>query len=146
MNSPSLSKSTPRSGNGNSVIAAVSVSMTSAPLRATNGRHSVQPVAMSVKTIVCTKLPAADVPECATKVHFDESRRRIVPVAECADRHCSSDYRTQAGPTSPSATRDQPNLTQQAVDRRWTDRQHQSTDRFVDRELPVPLQCRQQHR
>jgi hypothetical protein len=67
MNWPSLSKSTARSGNGNNTIAAASASMTIAPLRATSGTHSVQPVATSVSTIVCTKPPAADVPECATK-------------------------------------------------------------------------------
>lgn len=33
----------------------------------TAGTHSVHPVAISVNTIVCTKLPDEDVPECATK-------------------------------------------------------------------------------
>src|SRR5262249_39888674 len=42
-------------------------SMTKALLRATSGKHSVQPVAISVSTMVWTKLPAAEVPACATK-------------------------------------------------------------------------------
>jgi len=67
MKAPSLSKSTPRSGNGNSSLAAASASITSSPLRTRTGTDSVQPVAMSVRTIVWTKRPAAEVPACATK-------------------------------------------------------------------------------
>lgn len=44
------------------------IAMITLPLsRVRTGMHSVQPVAMSVSTIVCTKLPDEDVPECATK-------------------------------------------------------------------------------
>ncbi|WP_164759713.1 hypothetical protein, partial [Mesorhizobium sp. M5C.F.Ca.IN.020.29.1.1] len=35
--------------------------------RVRTGTHSVQPVAISVKTIICTKLPDEEVPEWATK-------------------------------------------------------------------------------
>ncbi|WP_167549750.1 hypothetical protein [Ensifer aridi] len=35
--------------------------------RVRTGTHSVQPVAISVSTIVCAKLPDEDVPEWATK-------------------------------------------------------------------------------
>src|SRR3954447_17271490 len=35
--------------------------------RTSNGPHSVHPVAMSVKTSVCTKLPLAEGPLCATR-------------------------------------------------------------------------------
>lgn len=54
---PSLSKSTPSSGNGNSSRALAIASMTSVPSRVRTGKHSVQPVATSVSTSVWTKLP-----------------------------------------------------------------------------------------
>ena len=67
MKAPSLSKSTPFSGNGKSSSATCSASSASAPVRIMTGTHSVQPVAMSVSTMVCAKAPAALTPECATK-------------------------------------------------------------------------------
>ena len=63
MKTLSLSKSTPRRGKGNSVLAFVIASMTSAPSRNTTGTHSVHPLAISVSTKVWMNNPAADGPE-----------------------------------------------------------------------------------
>ncbi|AZN97996.1 MAG: hypothetical protein EOQ42_00595 [Mesorhizobium sp.] len=55
------------SGKGNNDLARLMAAMTRPLPRVRTGTHSVQPVAISVKTIVCTKLPDEEVPEWATK-------------------------------------------------------------------------------
>ena len=66
MNALSLSKSTPRRSQGNRFCARLIASTTSEPSRVTNGRHSVQPVAISTIVSVWMNEPATDVPPCAT--------------------------------------------------------------------------------
>ncbi|WP_246529639.1 hypothetical protein [Microvirga zambiensis] len=67
MKALSLSKSTPSSGKGNSDRACWIAAITRPPSRVRTGTHSVQPVAISVRTMVWTKLPEDEVPEWATK-------------------------------------------------------------------------------
>lgn len=62
-----LLKSTPRSGNEKSRCACCVAATTRLLSRLRTGTHLVHPVAMSVSTIICTKLPEEDVPEWATK-------------------------------------------------------------------------------
>jgi len=66
MNALSLSKSTPRKGQGNRHRTCFIASTTSEPSRVTNGRHSVQPVATSTIVSVWINEPANDVPLWAT--------------------------------------------------------------------------------
>src|SRR5512132_4486008 len=87
MNVPSLSKSTPRSGNGNSVRAAASASITSAPLRTTTGTHSVQPGRDIRQDHRLHEAAGRRGPGMGEEVDLDEARRRIVPVAERANRN-----------------------------------------------------------
>ena len=67
MNTLSLSVSNPSSAKGNSLRNSLSTSVSSRCSRTNSGAHSVQPVAMSVSTKVCTKLPFATGPLCETK-------------------------------------------------------------------------------
>lgn len=60
----SLSKSTPRRWKGKNDRACLIATITLPLSRVRTGTHSVHPVAISVNTIVCTKLPDEDVPEC----------------------------------------------------------------------------------
>ncbi len=61
MKALSLSKSTPSSGKGNSDLAHLMAAITRTLSRVRTGTHSVQPVAITVSTIVCTKLPDEEV-------------------------------------------------------------------------------------
>src|SRR3954468_21312930 len=67
MNTLSLSVSNPSRSEGSSLRSSVKTSLSRPCSRTSNGPHSVHPVAMSVKTSVCTKLPLAEEPLCATK-------------------------------------------------------------------------------
>ena len=67
MNTLSLSVSNPSSGNGMRWRISLNTSANSFCSRTSNGAHSVQPVAMSVSVKVCTKLPLAVGPLCATR-------------------------------------------------------------------------------
>src|SRR5665811_1383943 len=67
MNTLSLSVSKPSRGKGSRLRTSVSTSVSSLCSRTSNGAHSVQPVAMSVNVNVCTKLPLAVGPLCATR-------------------------------------------------------------------------------
>ncbi|MHC2899828.1 hypothetical protein ACVIU4_011044, partial [Bradyrhizobium barranii subsp. barranii] len=59
--------SKPRSAKGNCLRNSVSTVLSSVCSRTISGAHSVQPVTTSVRTRVCTKLPRADGPLCATR-------------------------------------------------------------------------------
>ncbi|WP_292465664.1 hypothetical protein [Mesorhizobium sp.] len=52
---------------GTTALARLMAAMTRPLSRVRTGTHSVQPVAISVKTIVCKKLPDEELPEWATK-------------------------------------------------------------------------------
>jgi hypothetical protein len=67
MNTLSLSVSNPSNGNGSRLRTSPSTSVRSVCSRTSSGAHSVHPVAMSVSVSVCTKLPSAVGPLCATK-------------------------------------------------------------------------------
>src|SRR5438105_167553 len=67
MNTLSLSVSNPRRAKGSSLRISLSTSVNSRCSRTSSGAHSVHPVAMSVNTRVCTKLPFATGPLCATR-------------------------------------------------------------------------------
>src|SRR5215218_3987655 len=67
MNTLSLSVSNPSRSKGSSLRSSVKPSLSRPCFRTSNGPHSVHPVAMSVKTSVCTKLPLAEGPLCATR-------------------------------------------------------------------------------
>ncbi len=67
MNTLSLSVSNPSRANGSSLRNSLSTSVNRRCSRTNSGAHSVQPVAMSVSTKVCTKLPFATGPLCATR-------------------------------------------------------------------------------
>ncbi|RUV60626.1 hypothetical protein EOA85_09050 [Mesorhizobium sp. M5C.F.Ca.IN.020.29.1.1] len=67
MKALSFSRSTPSRGKGKNERACWIATITLPLSRVRTGTHSVHPVAISVNTIVCTKLPDEDVPECATK-------------------------------------------------------------------------------
>ena len=67
MNTLSLSVSNPSSANGIRRRISLSTSVSSFCSRTSSGAHSVQPVAMSVSVSVCTKLPFAVGPLCATR-------------------------------------------------------------------------------
>jgi len=66
MNALSLSKSAPRISHGNKLCARVIAATTRLPSRATSGRHSVHPVAISTIVSVWMNEPATLVPPCAT--------------------------------------------------------------------------------
>ena len=74
--------------------------------RSSTGTHSVQPVAMSVSTKVCTKLP----PRSSRSARRSRPRRtpaaRIIPVAEGADRDGAADCSS-----APPAAGDPPRAT-----------------------------------
>src|SRR3954468_15370543 len=67
MNTLSLSVSNPSRSKGSSLRSSVKTALSRPCSRTSNGPHSVHPVAMSVKTSVCTKLPLAEGPLCATR-------------------------------------------------------------------------------
>src|SRR3954453_7306478 len=67
MNTLSLSVSNPSRSKGSSLRSSVKTALSRPCSRTSNGPHSVHPVAMSVNTSVCTKLPLAEGPLCATK-------------------------------------------------------------------------------
>ncbi len=67
MNPLSLSVSKPSKANGIRSCIALRTSVSSSCSRTSNGAHSVQPVAISVSVSVCTKLPFAVGPVCATR-------------------------------------------------------------------------------
>ncbi len=67
MNSLPLSVSTPRRGNGIVGRRRASASTTRPLSRTRSGRHSVQPVAISVSVRVCTKLPSTVPPPWDTR-------------------------------------------------------------------------------
>src|SRR5713101_6449685 len=67
MNTLSLSVSNPSRAKGSSLRISFSTSVSSRCSRTSSGAHSVHPVAMSVKTRVCTKLPFATGPLCETR-------------------------------------------------------------------------------
>ena len=67
MNSLPLSVSIPSSGNGNIPRAGWSACTTPCCVRCSNGKHSVQVVATSVKVSVYRKAPSALPPQCATR-------------------------------------------------------------------------------
>src|SRR3954463_11773503 len=67
MNTLSLSVSNPSRSKGSSLRSSVKTSLSRPCSRTSNGPHSVHPVAMPVKTSVCTKLPLAEGPLCATR-------------------------------------------------------------------------------
>ncbi len=67
MNTLSLSVSNPSKGNGSRLRTSPSTSVSSVCSRTSSGAHSVYPVAMSVSVSVCTKLPSAVGPLCATR-------------------------------------------------------------------------------
>ncbi|WP_287355184.1 hypothetical protein [Mesorhizobium sp.] len=70
-------RQTAAQGQGNRERACLIAMITLPLLRVRTGMHSVQPVAISVSTIVCTKLPDQDVPECAQQSRAaDLSNRR----------------------------------------------------------------------
>ena len=110
MKAPSLSKSIPFKGKGNSVCAARSAFSTSAPDRNTTVTHSVQPVAMSVSTSACTKAPAVLTPECATKSTSRKpapdrpSRRTSAPELTSVPQSCRPARVVLARPQSASQT------------------------------------------
>src|SRR5512133_3547324 len=139
MNAPSLSKSTPRSENVNSLRAATSASITSAPLRTTTGTHSVQPVATSVSTIVCTKLPAADVPAWATKSTSTKPGGGSFQSPNVR-RNRTPYRRAEACAPAPAAARDEPHPAQQPVHAGRADLQQQAADLGVNRQSTVPLE------
>src|SRR4051812_46122804 len=67
MNTLSLSVSNPSRSKGSSLRSSVKTALSRPCSRTSNGPHSVHPVAMSVNTSVCTKLPLAEGPLCATR-------------------------------------------------------------------------------
>src|SRR3954454_18563358 len=67
MNTLSLSVSNPSRSKGSSWRSSVKTALSRPCSRTSNGPHSVHPVAMSVKTSVCTKLLLAEGPLCATR-------------------------------------------------------------------------------
>src|SRR3954465_8506 len=67
MNTLSLSVSNPSRSKGRSLRSSVKTALSRPCSRTSNGPHSVHPVAMSVNTSVCTKLPLAEGPLCATR-------------------------------------------------------------------------------
>src|SRR6202166_90755 len=67
MKTLSLSVSNPSNANGSSLRSSVNATVSTVCSRTSSGAHSVQPVAISVKTRVCVKAPFANGPECATR-------------------------------------------------------------------------------
>ena len=67
MKTLSLSVSNPSNANGSSLRISVNATVSTVCSRTSSGAHSVQPVAISVKTKVCVKAPFANGPECATR-------------------------------------------------------------------------------
>src|SRR3954470_8522862 len=91
MNTLSLSVSNPSRSKGSSLRSSVKTALSRPCSRTSNGPHSVHPVAMSVKTSVCTKLPLAEGLLCATPLRQHPaadraSPRRCAPPERSADR------------------------------------------------------------
>src|SRR5512132_645633 len=139
MNAPSLSKSTPRSENGNSLRAATSASITSAV--AHDDRHAFGPAGRHIRRH--HRLHEAAGGRGAgmgDEVDLDEARRRIVPVAERANRNRTPYRRAEACAPAPAAARDEPHLAQQPVHAGRADLQQQAADLGVNRQSTVPLE------
>ncbi|WP_292572401.1 hypothetical protein [Mesorhizobium sp.] len=132
MKALSLSKSTPSRGKGKSERARLIATITLPLSRVRTGTHSVQPVAISVSTIVCTKLPDEDVPEWADKIDFDEAGLRIIPIPEGPYRHRSADRRTHSRSTTLAAMSHNAHHRQKPIHRRRAYRQQLAAERVID--------------
>jgi hypothetical protein len=80
------------------------------------------------------------------KIDLDKPGWWVVPIAERPHRHGAAHRRAKARAPPATAARYQAHRREQAIDCRRADRQEQSANRLVDRQLAMPLQSRQQHR
>jgi hypothetical protein len=76
-------------GKGSSQRNSPSTSVNSRCSRTSSGAHSVQPVAMSVSTKVCTKLPFATGPLWLTRSASTNHGRRVIPAIKRAHWHAA---------------------------------------------------------
>ncbi|MCF6102600.1 MULTISPECIES: hypothetical protein [Mesorhizobium] len=98
-------RQTAAQGQGNRERACLIAMITLPLLRVRTGMHSVQPVAISVSTIVCTKLPDQDVPECA-----QQSRAADLSNRRGAGLHRAANCRTHSCPAALAAASDDADL------------------------------------
>src|SRR4030081_3657762 len=146
MNALSLSKSTPRRSQGNRFCARLIASTTSEPSRVTNGRHSVQPVAISTMVSVWMNEPATDVPPCATMSTSQKPGGGPVPIVVRAVRDRAAVGRAEAGTAPFAAPRPDLYVAEQAVDGCSPHGENTITVRLAKLQSPVSLKRRQQSR
>src|SRR5258708_4752082 len=102
MNTLSLSVSNPSRANGSSLRNSLSTSVNRRCSRTNSGAHSVQPVAMSVSTKVCTKLPFATGPLCDLGTVNPPPRRRAPPRLFTRPPRQASSHRAGDPPPPPT--------------------------------------------
>src|SRR4051812_1639027 len=138
MNTLSLSVSNPSRSKGSSLRSSVKTALSRPCSRTSNGPHSVHPVAMSVNTSVCTKLPLAEGPLCATKSASTNPGGGSCQ-SEGAHRNAAADRRGRRRPPPGPAASLRPHGAQGPVHRRRAHRQKARADLGSELEMPVAL-------
>src|SRR3954467_12383942 len=145
MNTLSLSVSNPSRSEGSSLRSSVKTSLSRPCSRTSNGPHSAHPVAMSVKTSVCTKLPLAEEPLCATRSALTKPGGGSCQSAKVRTgtlRRTAEDgaVRRRVPPPGPAAGL-RSHGAQGPVHRRRAHRQQARADLGSELEMAVPLHC-----
>src|SRR5215218_9158718 len=136
MNTLSLSVSNPSRSKGSSLRSSVKTSLSRPCSRTSNGPHSVHPVAMSVKTSVCTKLPLAEGPLWATK---SASTKPGGGSCQSAKVRTGTLRRTAEDAAVRPAAGLRSHRTESPVHRRRAHRQQARADLGSELEMPVAL-------
>src|SRR4051794_39108469 len=137
MNTLSLSVSNPSRSKGSSLRSSVKTALSRPCCRTSNGPHSVHPVAMPVKTSVCTKLPLAEGPLCATRSASTKPGGGSCQSAKVRTgtlRRTAEDGAVRRRVPPPACAR-----TESPVHRRRAHRQQTRADLGSEPEMSVPL-------
>ena len=131
--------SKPNNSKGSSLRISPSTSLSRVCSRYRSGAHSVHPVAMSVTVSVCTKLPFATGPQCATRSASTNPGGGSSQSENVRTGMLLADRRWRSRPTALPAACLFADLAKRPVDRRRAHGEYCGADLRAESQVPVPF-------